>query len=75
MIAFDATPRILHARYEREVFPLTPYLRQRYNLITTAETTKEDRATVCVGPVLLAMTPQLGMTWDYTHRFLQAAYK
>ena len=63
-IQFDRTPRILHADYFRDVFPLTPFLKKRYDLDLPAQNISEDRSTLCIGPTLLSMSTQLGTTWE-----------
>ena len=65
LVEFDRTPRLMYGNYERHIFPMTPYLKQRYDLIEPAEPTNENKATLCIGPVLLAMTTQLGTSWKY----------
>lgn len=62
-IAFDSTPRLMGGDYFRDIFPLTPYLKMRYDMHMPTESTKDNRATLMVGPMLLAMTPQLGTAW------------
>ena len=62
---FDATPRIMNADYPRDMFPMTPFMKKRYDLEMPAEYTHENKATVCIGPILLSMTTQLGTSWEY----------
>ena len=63
-ICFDRTPRLSNADYFRDVFPLTPFLKKRYDLDLPAQNISEDRATLCIGPTLLSMSTQLGTTWE-----------
>ena len=61
---FDQTPRILYADYPRDMFPMTPFMKKRYDLEMPAEVTNDNKATICIGPMLLAMTTQLGTSWE-----------
>lgn len=63
-VRFDSTPRVIRALYDREIFPLTPYLKKRYDLNLPADHLKVNKATVCVGPMLLSMSADLGTDWE-----------
>ena len=63
-ISFDQTPRLLRANYIRDVFPLTPYLTMRYNMHEPAETLDDNKATLCIGPMLMALSTELGTDWE-----------
>ena len=62
---FDSTPRLIEGNYNFGFYPTTPYMIQRY---TSAEDISldtlitENHATLFVGPVLLAMSKELGST-------------
>ena len=65
-LKFDSTPRLKEYRHKVEVYPMTPYLKNRYISGDAAlhedTVAAEPKATLCVGPVLLAMTRGLGST-------------
>ena len=61
---FDETPRIQNADHPRDMFPMTPFMKKRYDLEMPADVTEENKATICIGPMLLAMTTQLGTSWE-----------
>ncbi len=68
-IAFDSTPRLMEYWYRTDVYPMTPYLRQRYlgdrksaEKLHEDAIIKEPKATLCIGPVLLSMCRGLGST-------------
>lgn len=63
-IQFDSTPRVEYAYNDRDMFPMTAFLKKRYDLLMPAESTKGNMATVSVGPMLLSMTTQLGTSWQ-----------
>ncbi len=64
-IKFDNSPRLIEKKYNFEFYPFTPYMAKRY---FSDDGTHEDtvihsnRATLCVGPVLLAVSKDLGST-------------
>ena len=63
-IEFDSTPKVMDAKnYDRNLHPITPYLKARYDLDMPAECVKTNKATVKVGAVLLAMSTRLGTEW------------
>ena len=59
-IDFDKTPRISYGSYEREIFPITPFLKKRYDLCMPADCIKGNMATVMIGPTLLARSTEFG---------------
>ena len=63
-IQFDQTPRLIKGSYFRDIFPLTPYLSTRYNMHVPAQSTNENKATLCIGPMLLALSVELGTDWE-----------
>ena len=63
-IIFDGTPRVIGADYERAIFPITPFLKKRYDLNLPADCVKTNKATVCIGSVLLSMSTELGTDWE-----------
>ncbi|MBQ9761365.1 MAG: glycoside hydrolase family 127 protein [Clostridia bacterium] len=62
-IQFDNTPRVQYCDLPRDMLPLTPFYQMRYDMHSPAEHTRENRATLCIGPILLALTTQLGTDW------------
>ena len=59
-IDFDKTPRISYGSYERDIFPITPFLKKRYDLCMPADCIKGNMATVMIGPTLLARSTEFG---------------
>lgn len=62
---FDSTPRLVNGKYNFKFYPLSPYMYERYRSGTkVSEDTIIDcnHATLFVGPVLLAMSKDLGST-------------
>ncbi len=63
-IELDSTPRLIPGDYLRYMFPMTQYLKKRYDLISPAEATKDNMSTLHIGPVLLSMWDGLGTEWS-----------
>lgn len=65
-LEFDLTPRIVERPYFRDFYPLTEYMKSRYfNKFDKDRAilyTKENMATLEVGPLLLALSKQTGIT-------------
>ena len=59
-IDFDKAPRIEYGHYDREIFPITPFLKKRYDLCMPADCIKVNMATVMIGPTLLARSTEFG---------------
>ena len=64
---FDKTPRLNERKYNWRFYPNTPYLASRYydhnvNFESKDTMVNEDKATVMVGPILLALSTDMGLT-------------
>ena len=59
-VRFDSEPRIRLGRYGEESFALTPFLAKHYDHSAPAERTRCNKATVSIGPILLAVSAELG---------------
>ncbi len=65
VLHFDSTPRLIEGDYNFAFYPTTPYMLQRYKSgedISLDTLITENHATLFVGPVLLAMSKELGST-------------
>ena len=61
-ICFDSTPQICEKPYNQMVYPTTPYMECRY--FSPSDTVRdvlidENKATLCIGPMLLALSRDL----------------
>ena len=63
-IDFDKTPRIEYGHYDRDIFPITPFLKKRYDLCMPTDCIKGNMATVMIGPTLLARSTEFGTAAD-----------
>lgn len=69
-IQFDAAPQLNERAYDREFYPVTPYLRRRYEASADDSAAAEymtrcTMATLRVGPTLLAVSELLGGDIEY----------
>ena len=63
-IDFDSSPRLLEEEYYSDFFPITPYMKSRFvsgdNNLGEDTLFSGNRATLCVGAVLLSESRELG---------------
>ena len=63
-IEFDSTPRFTYGAYGSESFDLLPFLKKQYDHSAPAYRTSFNKATLRIGPILLAQSAELGATPD-----------
>jgi hypothetical protein len=63
-VNFDNKPQLWNDDLPRDMLPLTSFFKMRYNMHQPAENTDSNRATLRVGPMLLALSKEMGTDWE-----------